>query len=145
MPDGLSVLGFAPTIQIIGGTISKIFNRPYAMFTEGDEHLRRCAWNILEPVFNAKVPSLSIKSRLNALRPALRLGTWHQICFVRVRQLLSLSFQEVAFSYSRKSSFIRVFAEDGVILAGADVNEAVKINDPRGRHSWVHSWLETAG
>ena len=57
MPDGLSVLGFAPTIQIIGGTISKIFNRPYAMFTEGDEHLRRCAWNILEPVFNAKVPS----------------------------------------------------------------------------------------
>ena len=124
MPDGLSVLGFVPTLKIIGGAISKIFNGPYAVFTEGDEHWRRYAWNVLESVFNAKLPSLSIKSRLNALRPALRLGTWHQICFVRVRQLLSLSFQEVASSYSRRSSFIRVFAEDDVILAGADVNDA---------------------
>jgi len=96
MPDGLSVLGFAPTLKIIGGAISKIFNGPYAVLTEGDEHWHRHAWNMLEPVFNAKFPSLSIKYRLNALRPALRLGTWHQICFMRVRQLLSLSFQEVA-------------------------------------------------
>ena len=67
MPDGLSVLRFAPAIKIIGRTIGKIFNRFYTVFTEGDEHLRRYTWNILECVFNAKLLSLSIKVRLNAL------------------------------------------------------------------------------
>ena len=42
-------------------------NRLYTVFTEGDEHLRRYAWNILKSVFNAKLLSLSIKIRLNAL------------------------------------------------------------------------------
>jgi len=38
MPDGLSVLKFAPAIKIIGGTIGKIFDRFYAALTKGDEH-----------------------------------------------------------------------------------------------------------
>ena len=67
MPDGLPILRFAPAIKIIGRTIGQIFNRLYTVFTEGDEHLRRYAWNILESVFNAKFLSLSIKIRLNAL------------------------------------------------------------------------------
>ena len=67
MPDGLSVLSFAPAIEIIGRTIGKIFDRLYTMFTEGDKHSRRYARNILESVFNAKLLSLSIKIRLNAL------------------------------------------------------------------------------
>ena len=67
MPDGLPVLGFTPAIKIIGRTIGKILNRFYAMFTEGDEHLRRYTWNILEFIFNAKFLPLSIKIRLNAL------------------------------------------------------------------------------
>ena len=65
--DVLSGFRFAPAIKIIGRTIGKIFNRLYTMFTEGDEHLRCHAWNILECVFNAKLFSLSIKVRLNAL------------------------------------------------------------------------------
>ena len=67
MPDGLSVFSFAPAIEIIGGTIGKIFNRLYTVLTEGDEHLRRYAWNILEPIFNAKLFPLSIIICLNAL------------------------------------------------------------------------------
>ena len=67
MPDGLSVLRFAPAIKIIGRTIGKIFNRLYTVLTEGGEHSRRYAWNILESVFNAKLLSLSIKVRLNAV------------------------------------------------------------------------------
>ena len=38
MPDCLSALKFAPAIKIIGGTVSKIFNSFYAVFTEGDKH-----------------------------------------------------------------------------------------------------------
>ena len=67
MPDSFPVLKFAPAIQIIGRTIGKIFNRLYTVLTEGGEHSRRYAWNILEPVFNAKLLSLSIKIRLNAV------------------------------------------------------------------------------
>jgi len=67
MPDGLPVLGFTPTIKIIGGTISKIFDRLYTVFTEGDEHSRRYAWNILECVVNAKLLSLRIRTRFSAL------------------------------------------------------------------------------
>ena len=67
VPDCLSVLRFAPAIKIIGRTIGKIFNRLYTVFTEGDEHLRCYAWNILESVFDGRLLSLSIKVRLNAL------------------------------------------------------------------------------
>jgi len=67
MPDGLPVLGFTPTIKIIGGTISKIFDRLYTVSTEGDEHSRRYAWNILECVVNAKLLSLRIRTRFYAL------------------------------------------------------------------------------
>ena len=67
MLDGLPDLGFTPAIKIIGRTIGEIFNRLYTVLTEGDEDSRRYAWNILEPVFNAKLLSLSIKVRLNAL------------------------------------------------------------------------------
>ena len=63
MPDGLPVLRFAPAIKIIGRTIGKIFNRLYTVFTEGDEHFRRYAGNIVESVFTAKLLSLSIKIR----------------------------------------------------------------------------------
>ena len=66
MADGLSVFRFAPAIKIIGRTIGKIFNRLYTVLTEGDEHSRCYAWNILESGFNAKLLSLSIKIRLNA-------------------------------------------------------------------------------
>ena len=65
--DVLSVLRFAPAIKIIGRTIGKIFDGLYTVFTEGDEHLRRYAWNILKSVFNARFLLLSIKIRLNAL------------------------------------------------------------------------------
>jgi hypothetical protein len=41
VPDCLSVLRFAPAIKIISRTIGKIFDRLYAVFTKGDEHLRR--------------------------------------------------------------------------------------------------------
>ena len=67
MPDGLSVFRFAPAIEIIGGTISKIFDRRYTVLTEGDEHSRRYAWNILECIVNAKLLSLRIRTRLYAL------------------------------------------------------------------------------
>ena len=67
MPDGLSVLRFAPAIKIIGRTIGKIFNRLYTVFAEGDKHPRRYTWNILKFVFNAKFLSLSIKIQLNAI------------------------------------------------------------------------------
>ena len=67
MPDGLSVFSFAPAIEIIGGTIGEIFNRLYTVLTEGGEHSRRYAWNILEPVFNAELFSLSIQIRFNSL------------------------------------------------------------------------------
>ena len=77
MPDGLSVFGFTPAIKIIGRTIGKIFNRLYIVVTEGDEHLRRYAWNILKFVFNAKLLSLSIKIALNARCRASRLRIWH--------------------------------------------------------------------
>ena len=67
MPDSFPVLGFTPAIKIIGRTIGKIFNGLYTVFTEGDEHSRRYTWNILKSVFNAKLLSLSIKIRLNAI------------------------------------------------------------------------------
>jgi len=38
MLDGISVLKFTPAIKIIGGTVGKIFDRFYAVFTQGDEH-----------------------------------------------------------------------------------------------------------
>jgi hypothetical protein len=66
MPDGLSVFSFAPTIEIIGRAIGKIFNRHYTVLSEGNEHSRRYAWNILEPFFNANLLSLSIKIHFNA-------------------------------------------------------------------------------
>ena len=65
MPNGLSVLRFGPAMKIVGRTIGKIFDRLYAVFTKGDEHSRRYAWNILEPVFNADLLWRSIKIRLN--------------------------------------------------------------------------------
>ena len=77
MPDGLSVLRFAPAMKIIGRTIGKILNSFYAVFIEGGEHLPRYAWNILKSDFNAKLLSLSIKIRLNALKGTSRLCTRH--------------------------------------------------------------------
>jgi len=68
VPDCFSVLRFAPAIKIISRTIGKIFDRLYAVFTKGDEHLRRYTWNILETVFNAKLLSLSIRIHLHAVR-----------------------------------------------------------------------------
>ncbi len=67
MSDSFPVLGFTPAIKIVGRTIGKIFNRLYTVLTEGDEHSRRYAWNILEFVFDANLLSLSIKIRPNAL------------------------------------------------------------------------------
>ena len=64
MPDGLPVLRFAPAIQIVGRTIGEIFNRLYTVLTEGGEHSRRYAWNILESVFNVEFLSLSINNAL---------------------------------------------------------------------------------
>jgi len=52
-------------MKIVGRTISKIFDRLYAVFSKGDEHSRRYAWNFLESVFNAKLLSPSIKIRVN--------------------------------------------------------------------------------
>jgi hypothetical protein len=65
MPDGLSVFRFAPAMKIVGRTISKIFDRVYAVFSKGDEHSRRYAWKFLESVFNAKLLLPSIKIRPN--------------------------------------------------------------------------------
>ena len=65
MPDSLSVLRFTPAMKIVGRTISKIFDRFYAVFTKGDEHSRRYTWNILQSVFNADLLWPSIKTRLN--------------------------------------------------------------------------------
>ena len=67
MPDGLVVFRFAPAMKIIGRTIGKIFNRLYTVLTECNEHSRCYAWNILEPVFNAELFSLSIQIRFNTL------------------------------------------------------------------------------
>ena len=67
MPDSLVVFRFSPAMKIIGRTIGKIFNRLYTVLTECDEHSRRYAWNILEPVFNAELFSLSIQIRFNTL------------------------------------------------------------------------------
>ena len=67
MPDGLSVFSFAPTNEIIGRAIGKIFNGLYTVLTECDEHSRRYAWNILESVFSAKLFPTSIKIHFNAL------------------------------------------------------------------------------
>jgi len=67
MLDGLPILGFTPAIKIIGRTIGEIFNRLYTVLTEDGEHSRRYAWNIFEPVFDAKLLSLNIKIRLNGL------------------------------------------------------------------------------
>ena len=67
MLDGLPVFGFAPTIKVIGGTISKIFDRRNAMFNESDEHLCAYTWNTLEPVCNAKFLSVSEKIHLHVL------------------------------------------------------------------------------
>ena len=66
MPDCLSVVGFAPAIEIIGRTSGKIFNRRYTVFTKGDEHLVGYTWNVLETVFNTKL------MRLEAVNLALR-------------------------------------------------------------------------
>ena len=65
MPDGRSVFRFAPAMKIVGRTISKIFDRLYAVFSKGDEHSRRYAWNFLESLFNAQLLSPSIKIRFN--------------------------------------------------------------------------------
>ena len=65
MPDSLAVFRFAPAMKIVGRTISKIFDRLYAVFSKGDEHSRRYAWNILESAFNADLLWRSIKIRLN--------------------------------------------------------------------------------
>ena len=65
MPDGLSVFRFAPAMKIVGRTISKIFDRVYAVFSKGDDHSRRYALKFLEPVFNANLLSLGIKIRPN--------------------------------------------------------------------------------
>ena len=67
MPDSLVVFRFSPAMKIIGRTIGKIFNRLYTVLTECDEHSRRYAWNILEPVINAELFSLSIQIRFNTL------------------------------------------------------------------------------
>ena len=67
MPDGLSVFSFAPALEIIGRTISKIFSSFYTVLAEGDEHSRRYTWNVLEPIFNAELLSLSIIIYLNTL------------------------------------------------------------------------------
>ena len=64
MPDCLSVLRFAPAIEIIGRTSGKIFNRRYTVFSKGDEHLVRYTWKILETVFNAKLLLFFIKCHL---------------------------------------------------------------------------------
>ena len=52
-------------MKIVGRTISKIFDRLYAVFSKGDEHSRRYAWNFLESLFNARLLSPSIKTRVN--------------------------------------------------------------------------------
>ena len=67
MPDCLSVVGFAPAIEIIGRTSGKIFNRRYTVFTKGDEHLVGYTWNVLETVFNTKLFWFRIKCHLRAL------------------------------------------------------------------------------
>ena len=67
MPDCLSVLEFAPAIEIIGRTSGEIFNRRYTVFTKDGEHLVRHTWNILETVFNAELVSFRIKCRLRVL------------------------------------------------------------------------------
>ena len=54
-------------MKIVGRTIGKIFDRVYAVFSKGDEHSRRHAWNFLESVFNADLLWLSINIRLNML------------------------------------------------------------------------------
>jgi hypothetical protein len=64
VPDCLSVLGFAPAIEIVGRTSGKILNRRYAVPTKCDEHLVRHTWNVLETVFNAELLSFRIKCRL---------------------------------------------------------------------------------
>jgi len=64
VPDCLSVLRFAPAIEIIGRTSGKIFNRGYTVFSKGDEHLVRYTWKILETVFNAKLLLFFIKCHL---------------------------------------------------------------------------------
>jgi len=64
VPDCLSVLRFAPAIEIIGRTSGKIFNRRYTVFSKGDEHLVRYTWKILETVFNAKLLLFFIKCHL---------------------------------------------------------------------------------
>ena len=67
MPNCLSVLRFAPAIEVIGRTSGKIFNRGYTVFNKSDEHLVRDTWNVLETVFNAKLLSFRIKCRLSAM------------------------------------------------------------------------------
>ncbi len=64
MPDCLSVLRFAPAIEIIGRTSGEIFNRRYTVFTKGGEHLVRHTWNVLE---TAELLSFRIKCRLRML------------------------------------------------------------------------------
>ena len=64
MPDYLSVLRFAPAIEIIGRASGKIFKAHYAVFTKGDEHLVRHTWNVFETSFDAKHLSFRIKCHL---------------------------------------------------------------------------------
>jgi hypothetical protein len=45
-PDVLSVFTFTPTIEIIGGTVRKLFNGPDAALTKRNEHERVYARNI---------------------------------------------------------------------------------------------------
>ena len=46
MRDVLSVFTFTPTIEIIGGTVRKLFNGPDAALTKRNEHERVYARNI---------------------------------------------------------------------------------------------------
>jgi hypothetical protein len=66
VPDCLSVLRFAPAIEIIGRASGKIFNTGYTVFTKDDEHLVRDTWNVLEVIFNARLLRFRIKCRLSA-------------------------------------------------------------------------------
>jgi hypothetical protein len=60
------VLRFASASKNIGRTISKTFDRFYAVFTKRNEHLRRYTWNMLDTVCKTKLLSLTIKIHLHA-------------------------------------------------------------------------------
>jgi hypothetical protein len=55
------VLRFASASKNIGRTISKTFDRFYAVFTKRNKHLRRYTWNMLDTVCKTKLLSVTIK------------------------------------------------------------------------------------